>query len=177
MPRDNAYGPWPSSGEIDIMESRGNLNLMQNGVNIGPKQVGSTLHFGPGSAYDIYAKTHWTKDNPNGFNKNFTKYEFVWSPGNFSFRVDDEEVGKMSLPAGGFWELGGFEEMNLENPWRGGGVDAPFDQEFYIIINLAVGGISYFPDDANNPGGKPWNNKSPKVNLEEAINAVLVEDE
>ena len=24
MPVDDAYGPWPMSGEIDIMESRGN---------------------------------------------------------------------------------------------------------------------------------------------------------
>jgi len=31
---------------------------------------------------------------------------------------------------------------------------APFDQEFFIIINLAVGGTAgYFPDGV---GGKPW---------------------
>ena len=24
LPRDNAYGMWPSSGEIDVMETRGN---------------------------------------------------------------------------------------------------------------------------------------------------------
>ena len=24
LPTDNFYGPWPESGEIDIMESRGN---------------------------------------------------------------------------------------------------------------------------------------------------------
>lgn len=32
-----------------------------------------------------------------------------------------------------------------------------------MIINLAVGGISYFPDDAVNAGGaaKPWLNTSP----------------
>ena len=26
LPRHNEYGEWPASGEIDIMESRGNLN-------------------------------------------------------------------------------------------------------------------------------------------------------
>lgn len=30
-----------------------------------------------------------------------------------------------------------------------------------MIINLAVGGTSYFPDDAVNVGGKPWENGSP----------------
>jgi hypothetical protein len=33
------YGQWPASGEIDIMESRGNLDLTMNGVNIGVEQV------------------------------------------------------------------------------------------------------------------------------------------
>ena len=33
------YGLWPTSGEIDIMESRGNLHLMKDGVNIGAEQV------------------------------------------------------------------------------------------------------------------------------------------
>jgi len=35
---------------------------------------------------------------------------------------------------------------------------APFDQEFYIIMNLAVGGTGgYFPDSGvNKPHPKPW---------------------
>lgn len=38
----------------------------------------------------------------------------------------------------------------------GGGWNAPFDQEFYLIIELAVGGTSgWFPDD---DGDKPWTN-------------------
>jgi hypothetical protein len=44
LPKDNVYGPWPRSGEIDIMESRGNSHkYAQGGNNI----VSSTLHFGP----------------------------------------------------------------------------------------------------------------------------------
>lgn len=47
MPEHAVYGGWPSSGEVDIMESRGNRNLFNPaGVNIGTEQVGSTLHFG-----------------------------------------------------------------------------------------------------------------------------------
>lgn len=44
LPRDNVYGEWPRSGEIDIMESRGNnYTYSQGGNNI----ASSTLHFGP----------------------------------------------------------------------------------------------------------------------------------
>jgi len=42
MPRDSSYGGWPTSGEIDIMESRGNRDLGSAGgagVNIGVEQV------------------------------------------------------------------------------------------------------------------------------------------
>jgi hypothetical protein len=38
---------------------------------------------------------------------------------------------------------------------------APFDEEFYISIQLAVGGSHFFTDDIiNNGGDKPWKNDS-----------------
>jgi len=47
----------------------------------------------------------------------------------------------------------------LENPWEGRGESAPFDQRFYLILDVAVGGTKgYFPD---NVGGKPWLDGSP----------------
>lgn len=45
LPKHNAYGLWPASGEIDLVEARGNLRYMQKGVNIGVEQAGSTLHW------------------------------------------------------------------------------------------------------------------------------------
>jgi hypothetical protein len=36
--------------------------------------------------------------------------------------------------------------------------------QFYFAINLAVGGVNgYFPENAENPGGKPWRNNSTRV--------------
>jgi hypothetical protein len=36
--------------------------------------------------------------------------------------------------------------------------------QFYFILNVAVGGVNnFFPDGAENAGGKPWLNSSPKV--------------
>ena len=51
LPRDKKYGDWPMSGEIDIMESRGNnWTYAQGGNNI----VSSTLHWGPNAANDAW---------------------------------------------------------------------------------------------------------------------------
>ncbi|XP_030761869.1 beta-1,3-glucan-binding protein-like [Sitophilus oryzae] len=162
MPRYNTYGTWPSSGEIDLLESRGNKNLVSaQGVNIGSQQMGSTLHWGPAVGSNQYMKTHWEKNNASGFDSDFHVYKVVWNPDGFIFYVDNEEIGSVSPPTGGFWELGGFAQTNVNNPWEGATKMAPFDQEFYLIINLAVGGVNYFPDDATNPGGKPWSNTSP----------------
>lgn len=46
--RHIVYGGWPLSGEIDLMETRGNEALYTGGnINVGTQQIGSTLHFGP----------------------------------------------------------------------------------------------------------------------------------
>lgn len=43
LPKYNQYGEWPSSGEIDIVESRGNSPSYPSG---GVNTFGSTLHWG-----------------------------------------------------------------------------------------------------------------------------------
>ncbi len=54
----------------------------------------------------------------------------------------------------GFWAKGNFTGFN---PWASGAVNAPFDQRFYLIMNLAVGGTNgYFADGLGD--GKPWSN-------------------
>ena len=44
---------------------------------------------------------------------------------------------------------GGLDPLGpVESPWRGQGPNAPFDQAFYLILNLAVGGTNgYFPGE------------------------------
>lgn len=44
LPKYNEYGPWPASGEIDLVESRGNDPSCKAG---GSDSFGSTLHMGP----------------------------------------------------------------------------------------------------------------------------------
>jgi hypothetical protein len=161
MPRNNQYGTWPSSGEIDIMESRGNRKLFNpQGVNIGTEQVSSTLHFGPQWDMNGYENAHFESQTAvdAGFDRDFHLYEVEWTPNHIKFFVDSQELGTVNPPAGGFWELGGFPN-NVENPWVYGDNQrmAPFDQPFYLIINLAVGGTNgFFPDDVT--PAKPWRN-------------------
>jgi len=84
MPEKNQYGIWPASGEIDIMESRGNKELFNDkNMNIGVEQVGSTLHYGPYSSLNGWSKAHFDyNSNPGeGFNKHFHVYGLEWTPG------------------------------------------------------------------------------------------------
>ncbi|KAF2903372.1 hypothetical protein ILUMI_02808 [Ignelater luminosus] len=146
LPKHDTYGEWPKSGVFDIVSSRG-----------------CTLHWGPRYNKDGYARTQWEK-NKDEFNENFHVYELLWTPDSITFKVDDEVLGTVIPPQGGFWELGEFGNGDRESIWEHGSKIAPFDHEFYLIISLAVGGVShYFPDNVANPGGKPWSNDSPKA--------------
>ncbi|XP_037087444.1 beta-1,3-glucan-binding protein-like [Pollicipes pollicipes] len=163
-PKMKPYGNWPTSGEIDILESRGNGDLSVGGTQIGNQQVSSTLHWGPDFASNRYQLTHFETNNAAGFNADFHVYKMEWSPEGIKFSVDDTALGEVTPPAGGFWELGGFNKDTWRNnPWQGRSKMAPFDQPFYLKLNVAVGGTnSFFPDAAvNGAGAKPWSNTSP----------------
>nr|QFS20852.1 beta-1,3-glucanase [Antheraea pernyi] len=163
MPAFNSYGTWPSSGEIDLVESRGNRNMFHNGVHIGTQEAGSTLHYGPYPELNGWERAHWIRRNSAGYNSAFHRYQLEWTPDFLRFSIDDVELGRVTPGNGGFWEHGGFNRFpNLLNPWRYGTKMAPFDQKFYIIMNLAVGGTNgFFPDGVQNPVPKPWWNGSP----------------
>ncbi|CAH2003596.1 unnamed protein product [Acanthoscelides obtectus] len=162
LPKAYKYGGWPRSGEIDLLESRGNKNLQNpSGLNIGTQQVASTLHWGPDAKNNRFYKTHYEKNNANGYDTGFHLYKVVWTPNDMTFFVDNQQIGKVVPPQGGFWQLGDLARTGLKNPWTNSKM-APFDQEFHILINLAVGGTTgYFPEGMRNPKPKPWKNGSP----------------
>ncbi|PVD32830.1 hypothetical protein C0Q70_08277 [Pomacea canaliculata] len=111
LPTQNVYGNWPASGEIDIMESRGNRNYHnQQGVSVGVDSVGSTLHFGADYFTNQWPKAHAEK-----------------------FYVDDEEILRVDPGPDGFWKFSGLDETTYDNPWREGSRMAPFDQEVRML--------------------------------------------
>ena len=62
-----------------------------------------------------------------------------------------------------YWDRSGLS--GRDNPWETSpNKNAPFDKEFYLIINLAVGGTNgYFPDGV---GAKPWSDHSERASSE-----------
>lgn len=62
LPKHEHYGLWPASGEIDIVESRGNADYKDtNGKPFGTEWMASTMHWGPYYGQNAYLKTHVEK--------------------------------------------------------------------------------------------------------------------
>jgi len=156
MPESSAYGGWPSSGEIDLCESRGNEELWCDwaGSYQGRQLAGCNLHWGPDGAHNGNHKTsYWHLNEENDYSNDFHTYKMKWDRQGIIFFIDDARIGAVQPPDGGFWELGGFQGENI---WSDGSKMAPFDQNFYFILNVAVGG-NFFPDGCYNAhGDKPW---------------------
>uniref|UniRef100_F7BJS1 Uncharacterized protein n=1 Tax=Ciona intestinalis TaxID=7719 RepID=F7BJS1_CIOIN len=168
LPKTNSYGSWPASGEIDICESRGNTDLKDDqGVSHGNDAMGSTLHWGPYWPVNAYEKTTKETLNRHGtFASEFHSYVMDWDENKIKFTIDGEELMTVDPGASGFWEFGEFDTVapGSDNPWKDTkNKMTPFDQEFYLILNVAVGGTNgFFPDTwTNGKGAKPWNNNSP----------------
>lgn len=137
------------------METRGNPALFSGKINVGIEQISSTLHFGPQAGIDAWRTAHHTKNDFDGFDKDFHIYKLIWTPRGFEFYVDNRVIGIINADEG-FFKRGKFSESMYSNPWINGTIMAPFDQEFYVIINLAVGGVNFFSEYYTNlPNKKP----------------------
>jgi len=168
LPKDESYGKWPASGEIDLVESRGNGNGYPQGVD----SFGSTLHYGPFYPLDPWSTAHGESTLPSGdFSTDFHTFGLTWTPTSISTYLDDPSnvVLHLDMSAQSFWQLGNFPST-CANPWNATNPSttpnnmAPFDQEFFIKFNVAVGGTNtYFPDGV---GNKPWSNNSPSAALD-----------
>ena len=161
LPVNDTYGPWPKSGEIDIAESRGNnYTYAQGGNNI----VSSALHWGPNTANDAWWRTNVKR---NALHTTFTAKEHTfgleWSAKYLFTYIDTRLLQVLYTPFNQpLWERGNFplsdsNGTRLVNPWPT--PTAPFDQKFYLIMNVAVGGTNgWFKDGVS---GKPWVDQSP----------------
>nr|ACN22491.1 endo-1,3-beta-D-glucanase [Littorina sitkana] len=152
LPRDSHYGGWPRSGEIDIMESRGNVRASGHGVN----EVSSTLHWGTSAGDNHYGQTTHAKQAADWSNS-FHTWRLEWTHDHIATFVDNQQILRVTPPSGGFSELG-----HTSNIWAGNDKMAPFDKEFYAIFNVAVGGTNgFFPENWDYGYPKPWSNTSP----------------
>lgn len=162
MPVKDTYGEWPASGEIDIAESRGNnWTYPQGGNNI----ISSALHWGPDAANDAWWRTNNKRTALHStYGDGFNTFGVEWSQKYLFTYVNSRLLQVMYTSfEKPFWERGdfpGFDEEGerIADPWGGRGAQAPFDQEFFLILNLAVGGENGWFEDG--VAGKPWRDGS-----------------
>ena len=107
------YGGWPVSGEIDILETTGTQS----------DQACSTIHWGVPS--HVYKGSGYTKLDSDV--RYFHTYAVDWEPGKMTFYYDGKEIYSSSNWLGAV--SGASDSL---------GFDAPFDEPFYMILNLAV---------------------------------------
>lgn len=140
LPTDPAVG-WPMSGEIDVMESRGQ----------GPQVVGGTIHFGdPWPENRFTGRSYLNRFGP--WSDGFHVYAVEWEPGEMRWYVDDVLYSRKT-PA----DLRG-------RPW-------PFeDYAYHLLLNLAVGGTfgatvddSIFPVTMEVDWARVWNGRAPTL--------------
>ena len=159
LPTDSVYGGWPKSGEIDIMEAV-NLKVTDSEGNE-EAYIHGTLHYG--QEWPNNSSSGKAALLPDGTNPadDFHTYAIEWQEGEIRWYVDDylyatqmkSEVRYLSTGASqGLIHRGWFAEYfdiitgELETHWD----SAPFDQDFFMILNLAVGGD--WPSNVNDTG-------------------------
>lgn len=127
LPADWAYGNWPASGEIDLLESF-------NTADFDAKKIMGSTHFG----YESWAIPGVEGSGAKGQNACVlidgssyagpTPHLFTleWTPQSIKFYVDQLKYCEVTR-----W----FTGKALDSP------TAPFDKPFIMIFNLAFGGV------------------------------------
>jgi beta-glucanase (GH16 family) len=120
MPNNPAYGGWPRSGEIDIMENLGHDTRL----------LYSTLHH---SSNNQMLHGTWTAPEGQSLSDTFHVYTMIWDTGSFSFYVDSIH---------NYYNCTSWSPANVAYP-------KPFDQSFFMMFDLAVGGSWGGPPDSS----------------------------
>lgn len=140
LPETATYGVWPASGEIDFFEIINDMTKLGQGIQFGPP-----ADTNPGQRQMIFENS--AAAGGGSWSNEFAVVKLVWTATEMVFSLN----GKAVLTA----------QSKSVNPngWFSGGpgatANAPFDIPFYLIANIAVGGL--YPN-----GG--YTNKYPDAN-------------
>jgi len=130
LPADNVYGGWAASGEIDIMEA---VNLgascSECTGDVGENRSSGALHYGGEWPNNTFQVDHNTLPGGADAKDQYHVFAVEWGEGRINWFVDG--VKFFSLDADQ-WSSGAVSKDTHPN--------APFDQDFYLMLNLAVGG-------------------------------------
>ncbi|TKY89774.1 hypothetical protein EX895_001071 [Sporisorium graminicola] len=164
MPRDAVYGDWPRSGEIDIFESDGNKPTWRYDVH--SNSMRSTLHFGYDPDHNLQRKWGgirllWRKY----FNEDYHTFGLEWDEHGIwtwersrNYRVLNKKFKNFAIDREPVQRDKNGVLIPPPNPWLlSNSKAAPFDQYFYLILNVAVGSTNgYFANS-------PWSNSDPNA--------------
>lgn len=136
LPTNSPYGGWASSGEIDIMEV-----VNPDTEN---ERAFQTVHYGFPWPWNQQYGTDLDLTDPSD---NFYVYAVEWQEDELRWFVDDEHIMTVTSDHYYSYFYGG-----LDTGYAEGGPNAPFDTDFHLLLNLAVGGA--LPGDVE-PGDIP----------------------
>lgn len=130
LPDTTTYGNWPNSGEIDIMEAKGRLS----------NETSAAIHFANNNNQHAYNTGTCDLNQTLSSNmKDWHTYAVEWESDSLFFYVDD---------------ICFFGSKCNQYSGVQGNSGQPFDKNFHILLNLAVGGMfdNYInPNDSDLP--------------------------
>ena len=119
---------WPDDGEIDLMEARGRL----------PAVVGSAMHFRANWGDWHYLTSDAYVSMAENFQDTFHSITFEWQENSIKMYLDN-------------YETPFFQETSESNALVG--TYYPFNEPFYLILNVAIGGHYGGQNQWQNIGG------------------------
>jgi len=146
LPQDDVYGTWAASGEIDIMEARGQ----------DPDIISHAIHYGGQWPHNTYSDKIVTVSNAQ---TNWHVYGIDWTEDNLTFSIDENPTYSVDLNRN-------FYSGQGDNPYTAN--RQPFDQKFHLLFNVAVGG-GFF-------NGEKYGEFNPQVHSQQWTNPELAID-
>ena len=146
LPTDFVYGGWAASGEVDIMEA---VNLKTPSTETGAAEdelesrVFGSLHYGKPWPDNVF--TGQATHLPGNVNPadDFHTYTIEWEEGEIRWYIDNVHFATQK-------QEGWYSQHMEDGIFVSGGKNAPFNQKFHMLLNLAVGGN--WAANANNGG-------------------------
>ena len=123
LPTDSPYGGWAAGGEIDIMEvfSRDPAPYTQ-----------AVVHYGMAWPLNVFSYKKYSGFDPAA---GFHTYALEWDENEIRWFVDGTHFHTITKDT--YWTYYKDPDTNAHSE---GGESAPFDSEFHMLLNLAVGG-------------------------------------